>query len=49
MIKLMLLKDLDYREVCIFIPLIIGVFWIGVYPESFSIEFRDDVASLILT
>ena len=45
--KVKLLKDLDYREVLIFIPLIFGVLWIGIYPESFSIEFRDDVANLI--
>ena len=39
--------DLDKREFAIFIPIIIGVFWLGIYPESFSIEFRESVLSLI--
>jgi NADH-quinone oxidoreductase subunit M len=46
-IKLREIIDLDKREFVIFIPIIIGVFWLGIYPESFSIEFRDSVLSLI--
>ena len=41
------LTDIDKREYIIFVPIIIGVFWLGVYPESFSIEFRESVVSLV--
>jgi len=41
------LTDIDKREYIIFIPIIIGVFWLGIYPESFSIEFRESVVSLV--
>ena len=46
-INLKEISDLDKRELVIFIPIIIGVFWLGIYPESFSIEFRESVLSLI--
>ena len=41
------LIDIDKREFIIFIPIIIGVFWLGIYPESFSIEFRESVINLV--
>jgi len=41
------LTDIDKREYIIFIPIIIGVFWLGVYPESFSIEFKESVINLV--
>jgi NADH-quinone oxidoreductase subunit M len=41
------LIDIDKREYVIFIPIIIGVFWLGIYPESFSIEFRESVVNLV--
>ena len=41
------LTDIDKREYIIFIPIIIGIFWLGIYPESFSIEFRESVVSLV--
>ena len=41
------LTDIDNREYIIFIPIIIGVFWLGVYPESFSIEFKESVINLV--
>ena len=43
------ISDLDKREFVIFIPIIIGVFWLGIYPESFSLEFRESVLNLINT
>tara|TARA_B100000686_G_scaffold353632_1_gene460035 strand:+ start:11577 stop:13070 length:1494 start_codon:yes stop_codon:yes gene_type:complete len=42
-----LLQDLEYREIAIFTPLVLSVFWIGIYPESFSSEFRYDVEKLV--
>ena len=41
------ITDLDKREYVIFIPILLGVFWLGIYPESFSIEFRDSVSNLV--
>ena len=41
------LTDIDKREYIIFVPIIIGVFWLGVYPESFSIEFKESVINLV--
>jgi NADH-quinone oxidoreductase subunit M len=41
------LIDIDKRESIIFIPIIIGVFWLGIYPESFSIEFKESVINLV--
>jgi len=41
------LKDLEYREIFIFLSLAIVVFWIGIYPECFLSEFREDAANMI--
>ena len=41
------INDLDKREIVIFIPIIVGVFWLGIFPESFSLEFKESVISLI--
>ena len=41
------ISDLDLREIVIFIPLLILVFWIGLYPESFISEYRESISSLI--
>jgi NADH-quinone oxidoreductase subunit M len=46
-INLKNITDLDKREYVIFIPIIVGVFWLGIYPESFVIEFRDSVTNLV--
>jgi NADH-quinone oxidoreductase subunit M len=45
--KLKDISDIDRREYIIFIPIVVGVLWLGVYPESFSIEFRESVLNLI--
>jgi NADH-quinone oxidoreductase subunit M len=29
------LKDLSVREICIMLPLLVFIFWIGVYPNTF--------------
>ena len=41
------ISDLDSREFVVFIPLLILVFWIGIYPESFLSEYRLPINSLI--
>ena len=45
--EILKLKDLEYREVFIFLSLAIAVFWIGIYPESFLLEFREDVVHMV--
>ena len=39
--------DIDLIEILVFLPLIILVFWIGIYPESFISEFREPVSNMI--
>ena len=34
-------------RVFIFLSLAIAVFWIGIYPESFLLEFREDVVHMV--
>ena len=41
------INDLDKREIVIFIPIILGVFWLGIFPDNFSLEFKESVISLI--
>jgi NADH-quinone oxidoreductase subunit M len=41
------INDLDKREIVIFIPIILGIFWLGIFPDSFSLEFKESVISLI--
>ena len=41
------ISDLNSREFIVFIPLLILVFWIGIYPESFISEYRLPINSLI--
>ena len=45
--NLIKITDLDRREYIIFIPIILGVFWLGIYPETFTIEFRETVLNLV--
>ena len=33
--KLKNIVDLNIREICILVPIIIIIFWIGIYPNSF--------------
>ena len=39
--------DLDAREVAIFVPLILVVLWMGIYPASFLDIMQASVASLV--
>ena len=39
--------DIDLIEMIVFLPLIILVFWIGIYPESFISEFREPISNMI--
>ena len=45
--NLIKITDLDRREYIIFVPIILGVFWLGIYPETFTIEFRETVLNLV--
>jgi NADH-quinone oxidoreductase subunit M len=39
--------DLDAREVAMFVPLILVVLWMGIYPTSFLEVIHGSVASLV--
>jgi NADH-quinone oxidoreductase subunit M len=39
--------DLSLREIAMFTPLVIGVFWLGIYPSSFLNPMHASVAKLI--
>jgi len=41
------LKDLNLREKIILIPLILAIFWIGLYPKQFFVKMEPSVKSLI--
>jgi NADH-quinone oxidoreductase subunit M len=41
------LKDLNLREKLVLIPLIIAIFWIGIYPKPFFSRMEPSVKSLI--
>ena len=44
---LMSISDLSYREIIIFVPLVLFVFWIGVYPAPFLDVMSVSVDNLI--
>ena len=41
------LKDLNLREKIILLPLILVIFWIGIYPKHFLVKMEPSVKSLI--
>ncbi len=41
------LKDLSIRELCVMAPLLIFIFWIGVYPNTFLEKMNPAVNQLI--
>jgi NADH-quinone oxidoreductase subunit M len=41
------LKDLNTREKIILIPLVLAIFWIGLYPKPFFVKMEPSVKSLI--
>ena len=45
--NLMSIKDLSYREIIVFAPLILLVFWMGVYPSPFLDVMSVSVENLI--
>ena len=45
--NLMSIKDLSYREIIVFAPLILLVFWMGVYPSPFLDVMSASVENLI--
>jgi len=45
--NLMKMKDLSWREAAIFIPLVISVLWLGIYPKSFLDPIHASVLKLI--
>ncbi len=40
------MRDLDWREMALVVPLALAVLWMGVYPESFLAPMRADIAAL---
>jgi NADH-quinone oxidoreductase subunit M len=41
------LKDLNLREKLVLIPLMIAIFWIGIYPKPFFSRMEPSVKALI--
>jgi NADH-quinone oxidoreductase subunit M len=41
------LKDLSLREIAIFVPLLLFIFWIGVYPGTFLNKTRATTENFI--
>ena len=46
-VKNQLLRDLSFREVAVFLPLIIWAVWIGVYPKPYFDLLRSPVAEIV--
>ncbi len=44
--SLQLLKDLTIQEKIIFVPLLVGIIWIGFYPSSFTVTLEKSLTSL---
>ncbi len=41
------MKDLDLREWWLLAPIALGVFWMGIYPETFLRPIRNDVGRIV--
>ncbi len=41
------MPDLNRREIAIFVPIVVVIFWMGIYPESFLKPMRRDVGTLV--
>jgi len=41
------IRDINTREICIFVPIILGILWIGIYPNSFLTVVHPSVERLI--
>ena len=41
------MPDLNKREIAMFVPIVVVVFWMGIYPESFLKTMRRDVGAIV--
>jgi NADH-quinone oxidoreductase subunit M len=41
------MADLNWKEVVVFAPLIVLVFWLGIYPATFKDPIASSVASIV--
>jgi NADH-quinone oxidoreductase subunit M len=41
------LKDMNKREVAYFVPIVIMMFWMGIYPQTFLRKMDSSVAKLL--
>ena len=41
------MADLSWREFALLAPIVLGVFWMGIYPETFLKPFRSDVGAVL--
>ena len=41
------MPDLNKREIAMFVPIVVVVFWMGIYPESFLKPMRRDVGAIV--
>jgi hypothetical protein len=41
------LKDMNKREIAYFVPIIIMMFWMGIYPQTFLRKMDSSVAKLL--
>ena len=45
--KLKNILDLNIREICILVPIIIVIFWMGIYPNSFLDPMHSSIEKII--
>jgi NADH-quinone oxidoreductase subunit M len=41
------MPDMNAREIAMFVPIAVGVLWMGIYPESFLKPMRNDVGAIV--
>jgi NADH-quinone oxidoreductase subunit M len=41
------MPDMNAREIAMFVPIVAGVLWMGIYPESFLKPMRNDVGAIV--
>jgi NADH-quinone oxidoreductase subunit M len=46
--KILKLTDLDVREIIVLLPIIIMIFWIGIYPNTFLSKIETSINTLLL-
>ena len=45
--KLKIIVDLNIREICILVPIVVVIFWIGIYPNSFLDPMHGSIEKII--